>query len=117
MARPGETPALEGQFEAAALNRMVELLVKLVLGAAGREEVLDRQELRFPGSGLRNSRWSSSQEGCGGDSLPKNGRACRSLGRKRWKHKESCCTEDEGRARARKDHVNPILGEALQIVG
>ena len=51
-----ETPALEGQFEAAAPNRMVELLVKLVLGAVGREEVLDRLELRFPGSGLRNSR-------------------------------------------------------------
>lgn len=47
---------MEGQFEAAAQNRMVELLVKLVLGAVGREEVLDRPELRFPGSDLRNSR-------------------------------------------------------------
>ena len=108
---------MEGQFEAAAQNRMVELLVRLVLGAVGREEVLDRPELRFPGSGLRNSRWSSSRGGCGGDSLLKNGRACRSLGRKRWKHKESCRTEGGGRVRARKDHVNPILGEALQIVG
>jgi hypothetical protein len=51
-----ETPAVEGQFEAAAQNRMVELLVKLVLGAVGREGVLDRPELRFLGSDLRNSR-------------------------------------------------------------
>ena len=106
---------MEGQFEAAAQNRMVELLVKLVLGAVGREEVLDRPGLRFPGSDLRNSRWSSSREGCGGDSLPKNGHACRSLGRRRWKRKESCCTEGGGRVRARKGHVNPTLGEALQI--
>ena len=47
MARPGETPALEGQFEAAAPNRMVELLAKLVLGALAREEVLGRPEPRF----------------------------------------------------------------------
>ena len=117
MARPGETPALEGQFEAAAPNRMVELLAKLVLGALGREEVLGRPEPRFPGSDRRSSRWSSSQEGCGGDSLLKSGRGCRSLGRKRWKCRESCCTEDEGRARARKDHVNPTPGEVLQTEG
>ncbi len=117
MAQPEETSALEGQFEAAAQNRMVELLVKLVLGAVGREEVLDRPERRFPGSDQRSSRLSSSQEGCGGDSLLKNGRGCRSLGRKRWKYRGSCCTEDGGRARARKDHVNPTPGEALQTEG
>lgn len=110
-----EASALEAQFVVVVQTEVAGLPEAAVLGLGKCEEVLDRLKLHLQGSGQRNSRSGSSLGCCGDGSLLRSVRGCRSLGRKRSRCKEFWCTGDVGHEHAKRDHGNPILGEALPI--